>query len=302
MSALNTNTPHQAGYVSIVGRPNTGKSTLMNSLLNFKLSIVTAKPQTTRHRILGILTGEGYQIIFLDTPGLLDPQYKLQEFMLKAVHSAVDDADILLFMTEAQEDFFAKDAHVLEKIRPEKKPVLLAINKIDLIDKPMLLPLIEKYHASYPFTEIIPISAQKRDGLENLTAALVKYLPVGPAFYPEDMLTERPERFFVAEIIREKIFLKYGEEIPYSTTVHIEEFSEREQGKDYIRAVIYLERASQKGILIGKKGAALKEVGQSARAEMEAFLGRGVFLELYVSVKEKWRRDERFLKESGYSS
>ena len=290
----------RAGYVTIIGRPNCGKSTLMNSLLNFKLSIVTEKPQTTRHSILGILTGESHQIVFLDTPGLLDPKYKLQEVMLKTVHNAINDGDLILFMTEAQADFLADDMHFLKQGYHQDKPIILTINKIDLVEKSTLLPLIDLYQKSYSFVEIIPISALQRDGLDLLLDTIIPYLPINPPFYPDDMITERPERFFVSELIREKIFLKYGEEIPYSTTVHIEEFKEREQGKDYIRAAIYVERTSQKGILIGKRGAALKEVGKLARTEIEAFLGRPVFLELWVGVKEKWRQDKKFLKASGY--
>lgn len=272
----------------------------MNSLLNFKLSIVTPKPQTTRHSILGILSGEAYQAIFLDTPGLLDPKYKLQEAMLRAVHRAMDDADLILFMTEAQENFLQEDMHFLKQGYQKNKPVILAINKIDLVEKSSLLPVIDEYQKSYSFCEIMPISALHRDGLDTVLDKIIQYLPINPPFYPDDMVTERPERFFVSEIIREKIFLKYGEEIPYSTTVHIEEFKERKQGKDFIRAAIYVERPTQKGILIGKKGAALKQVGKLARTEIEVFLDRPVFLELWVGVKEKWRRKDNLLKEFGY--
>lgn len=220
--------------------------------------------------------------------------------MLKTVQGAIADADLLLFMTEAQEDFFEKDMYFLNMGIHQQKPVILAINKIDLVEKSTLLPKIETYRKGYPFCEIIPISALQHDGLDRLRQVIVTYLPTSSPFYPEDMITQRPERFFVAEIIREKVFMKYGDEIPYSTSVHVEEFKERDQGKDYIRAAIYLERASQKAILIGKKGAALKEVGRLARADIEAFLDRPVFLELWVGVKEKWRRNESFLRESGY--
>ncbi len=290
----------KAGYVALIGRPNVGKSTLMNELLGQKLSIVTPKPQTTRHRVLGISSGNEHQIIFLDTPGLLIPRYKLQETMVKTARSAIEEADVLLFMIEPEEKISQANHSILSELVATKKTLILIINKIDLVEKDKLLPIIDQYSQSFKLSSIIPISAIKADGLEKVKQLIIEHLPVGFPFYPLDMITDQPERFFVAEIIREKIFQKYGEEIPYSTTVTIEEFKERNQGKDYVRGVIYVERASQKGIIIGKQGAALKKVGQIARAEIELFLGRPVYLELFVKVKEKWRQNEGILKELGY--
>jgi len=290
----------KAGYVALIGRPNVGKSTLMNALLGQKLSIVTPKPQTTRHRVLGILNGKAYQMIFLDTPGWLIPRYKLQEKMVKAARSAIEEADLLLFMIEPEEKISEANRAILSDLIQTKKPLILTVNKVDLIEKEKLLPIIADYSQGYHLTSIIPISALTADGLDGLRQLLVANLPAGFPFYPADMITNQPERFFVAEIIREKIFQKYGEEIPYSTTVTVEDFKERDQGKDYIRAVIVVERDSQKGIIIGKQGAAIKRMGQVARQEIELFLGREVYLELFVRVKEKWRRRESALRELGY--
>ncbi len=290
----------KAGYVALVGRPNVGKSTLMNALLGQKLSIVTPKPQTTRHRVLGILNEKNYQMIFLDTPGLLAPRYKLQETMVKTARGAIAEADVLLFMIEPEEKASEGNRSIVAELIQTKKPLILAINKIDTIEKEKLLPIIDEYSRRYNLISIIPISALKADGLELLKQLLLDNLPTGFPFYPREMITDQPERFFVAELIREKIFEKYGEEIPYSTTVTVEEFKERDQAKDYIRAVIYVERDSQKGIIIGKGGVAIKRMGQIAREEIELFLGRTVYLELFVKVKEKWRQREGVLKELGY--
>jgi len=294
---------YKAGYVTIIGRPNCGKSTLTNTLLDFKLSIVTDKPQTTRQNVLGILSKKDYQIIFLDTPGLLTPRYKLQETMLAAAHKAIQDADLILYMIEAgsKEGFQEREFKFLNSLDFQSKPVFLLVNKIDLIKKQNLLPIINYYHKNYLFKEIIPISALNGDGLDGLLKNTVAQLPFSPPFYPEEELSTFPERFFVAEIIREKIFLKYDQEIPYSTTVHIEEFKERKKGKDYIRAAIFIERATQRRILIGKQGQALKRIGLLARKEIEEFLNRPVYLELWVGVREKWRENSRLLKKFGYS-
>jgi len=294
-------TNFKAGYITIIGRPNCGKSTLTNALLNFKLSIVTHKPQTTRQNILGILSGENYQIILMDTPGLLTPKYKLQETMVSAAKRAIQDADIILFMTEAIGDYREKDIKILKSLNFNSKPILLVINKIDLINKDALLPQIDYYHKNYKFQEIVPISALKRDGLDYLLKFCLEKLPNNPPFYPDNELSIYPERFFVAEIIREKIFMYFDQEIPYSTTVHIEEFKERGKGKDYVKAMIFIERANHRKILIGKNGQALKKIGQLAREEIEAFLSRPVYLELWVGVREKWRDDPRFLREFGYT-
>jgi len=290
----------KSGYVALIGKPNVGKSTLMNTLLGQKLSIVTPKPQTTRHRVLGILSGEDFQIIFLDTPGLLFPKYKLQETMVQAARTAIEEADVLLFMVEPEAKVTPANAAILADLVATKKPLIVVINKVDTVDKEKLLPLIEEYSSKFSLKTIIPISALKADGLDELKEVLFQNLMPGFPFYPLDMITDHPERFFVAEIIREKVFQKFSAEIPYSTTVTVDEFKERKTGKDYISATIYLERNSQKGIIIGKKGAALKQIGQLARKEIELLLERPVFLELYVKVKEKWRKNESDLRQFGY--
>ncbi|MCR4438557.1 MAG: GTPase Era [bacterium] len=292
--------PHKVGYVVLVGRPNVGKSTLVNALLQFKLSIVTPKPQTTRHRILGILSEPGCQVIFLDTPGLIQPRHALQAAMMRAAERAMAEADIVVVLLDVSAPLEEEDFQTLEQVKARNKPLLIALNKIDLVNKANLLPVIDQLAQRFPETEIIPISALHRDGLDDLKTAIVQRLPEGMPLYPEDQLTEHPERFFVAEIIREKIFERYGEEIPYATAVQIEEFKERAGGKDFISARIVVERPSQKAILIGKGGQALKEVGKAARAEIEQFLGRPIFLKLWVAVREKWRSDETLLREYGY--
>jgi GTP-binding protein Era len=292
-----------AGYVAIIGEPNVGKSTLMNALLEQKISIVTAKPQTTRRRTLGILNGNGYQAIFLDTPGILKPMYLLQKAMVDTAYSAIEDADVVFLMIEAgfpkgEQD--EKRELVLSRVRRADKPSFLLINKIDLVSKAELLPIIDRYSKLLLFEEIIPISALNHENLDDLKATLIRYLPVGEPYFPQDAITDQPERFFVAELIREKVFEKYRDEIPYSTEVEVVEFKEREGKKDFISAEITVERNSQKGILIGKGGAALKEIGELARKEIEKFLGRPVFLEMRVKVRQDWRRDERWLKRLGY--
>ncbi len=290
----------KSGYVAIVGRPNVGKSTLLNNLLQFKLSSVTRKPQTTRHQIRGILHGDNYQVVFVDTPGLLQPKYKLQEAMLRVAHRALAEADLVLFMVEASAKPDATDLKHLDEIVKLTPRLLLVINKIDMIHKEAILPLMQFFHESKNIETILPVSALKSDGLDSLTKEIVAALPVGVPYYSKDQITDHPERFLVAEIIREKIFLRYGDEIPYSTTVSIEEFKERGKHKDYVRASIYVERSSQKGILIGKNGAALKEIGLLARKDIEELIGRSVYLDLWVRVKEKWRQNELMLKDFGY--
>ena len=292
----------RCGYVAIIGRPNAGKSTLLNQLLDFKLSIVTAKPQTTRQRILGIMNEDNVQIIFLDTPGLIKPKYALQTAMMKIADQAIQTSDILLVMidvtSEEDSDF------VLELFQNALKnldlPKILLLNKVDLVPKEQLLPLIHRFHAVGVFKEIIPISALNNDGVDIVKKNLIDLLPFGERFYPEDTLTEQPEKFFVSEIIREKIFLYYGKEVPYSTDVIIEEFKERNDSKDFIRATIIVERQSQKVILIGKNGEAIKRVGEESRKDIERFLDRKVFLELWVKVKEDWRKNNTVLKNLGY--
>jgi GTP-binding protein Era len=294
---------YKAGYVAIIGEPNVGKSTLLNALLDQKISIVTNKPQTTRQRVLGILSREDAQIIFYDTPGLLKPKYLLHKEMVKSAESALADADIVLVMTQTSRGT-ELPIEVSERILPlcKSKPVFLLINKADTINKADLLPVIEAFAKLKYFKEIIPISALRHDNLDAIIQSLIQYLPEHEPFYPPDIVSESPERFFVAEFIREQLFEKFSEEIPYSTAVEIREFKEREKGKTLISADIIVERDSQKGIIIGKKGEALKNVGTSARIQIEEFLQRPVFLELHVKVREKWRESEAMLRQLGYNS
>lgn len=292
---------YHRGYVAIIGRTNVGKSTLMNRLVGAKLSIVTPKPQTTRRRILGIADGPAHQIIFLDTPGILNPRYGLQERMLATASRAISEADLVLWMVDAAAGISV--AEECDLVRPKikkKATVIIALNKVDIVRKEGLLPMIDEFERRVGPAAIVPMSALTGDGADELLSEMVSRLPVGPPFYPPDTLTEQPERFFVSEIILEKIFERYGEEIPYSSCVEIEEFSERPGRKDHIAAVIYVEKKSQKGILIGKGGAALKKVGELARRDIEAFLGRPVYLELWVKVRPGWRKSERDLRRLGY--
>jgi GTP-binding protein Era len=293
---------HKAGYVAIVGEPNVGKSTLLNALLNQKLSIVSARPQTTRQRVLGILSTDDAQVVFLDTPGLLQPKYLLHEKMVHSAHMALQDADIVLLLTEASRG--TELPPVVEQTVAgigEDKKLVLVINKVDTVQRQAVLPVIEHFARSGKFADIIPISALKGENLPDLLKTIVQYLPEHPAFYPPDSVSEQPERFFAAELIREKIFELFREEVPYSAAVQIIDFKEREVGKTYVNADIIVERDSQKGILIGKGGAALKRIGQRARVDIEQMVGRPVFLELHVKVREKWRENEALLKRLGYS-
>jgi len=296
--------PFKAGFVAIVGRPNVGKSTLLNQLLQFKLSIISPKPQTTRHKILGILSGQTYQAVFLDTPGVMrEARDALDERMLARAYEAIEEADLVVLMVEPRPPGDIEE-RLIERIRQEGKPALLVINKIDLVKKADLLPVMDAYRQRHDFLEIVPISALQRDGVDLLRDLIVKYLPEGEPFYPPDQLTDRPERFLVAELIREKVYHLYSEEIPYQVAVEIEEFREArpEEGrtKDYIRAVLYVDRDSQKKILIGRGGQALKRVGVLAREEIEALLGRPVYLELWVKTRPNWRKDPAFLRQVGY--
>jgi GTP-binding protein Era len=292
-----TGQPFRSGYVAIIGPPNAGKSTLLNRLLSRHLSIVAPRPQTTRHRVLGILNGPGFQALFLDTPGLLDPKYALQKMMRSEIEGALSDSDVVVAVVDATSTR-DKPEPVIAAARGRR--ALIAINKIDHVaDKSALLPLVQRF-AEHGLTDVFLVSALRGGGLEDLKAAIVRFLPEGQPFYPEDAISERNERFFTAEFIRECIFNLYGEEVPYATTVAIEEFKERPGRKDYVRAVVYVERDSQKAILIGKDGRALKRVGERARRRIESFLGRPVFLELWVKVAEDWRENERFIRENVY--
>lgn len=287
---------HRSGYVAIIGKPNVGKSTLMNALVGRKLSIVTYKPQTTRNRVLGILSGDDYQVIFLDTPGIIEPRYRLHEAMMHDVRDAIAEADLLLFMADASQARL--DTFSLDFIGD--RPALLVVNKMDLVRREEALPLVQAYVDQRAFEEVIPVSAVTGYNLDALKAALLARLPPGPPFYPKDMLSEHPERFFVTEIIREKIFEQYRDEIPYSAQVNIVTYDEQPDGTDRIAAEIVVERDSQKGIVIGRKGAALKQVGIAARRDIEAFVGKHVFLELHVKVRDDWRNKDTLLRSYGY--
>ncbi|MCB0595238.1 MAG: GTPase Era, partial [Phaeodactylibacter sp.] len=291
-------------FVNIIGRPNVGKSTLMNALLGERMSIITSKPQTTRHRIIGILSGEDHQVVFSDTPGIIqDPAYRMQEVMNRFVDTTFEDADIMMFVTEVGETYADGDP-VLEKLRTVEVPLFLVLNKIDQVEDARLLQLIREWNERIAFTETIPISALHQSNTDRLLEVILKYLPEGPAYYPKDQLTDRPERFFVSEIVREKILLLYHQEVPYSTEVIVTSFKEDETNKGEamvrIGADIYVARNTQKAIIIGKGGAAIKKLGTEARKDIEKFLDKKVFLELHVKVKDNWRDDERMLKHFGY--
>ena len=290
----------RAGYAAIVGAPNAGKSTLMNSLLGQKLSIVSSKPQTTRHRIIGILSDKNFQIVFLDTPGLLEPKYALHSAMMGAADRAIRDADVVLFIVDGSDTDEKELAPAFERLRNLSKPVILALNKIDLMNAASVKSRTETLSAKYAFRSVTSISALKGENTPSLIHAIATDLPEHPPYYPPDALTEHPEKFFVSEIIREKVFEQYRQEIPYSTSVDILEFTEEKGKKDIIRAEIYVERDSQKGIMIGKKGLALKALGENARKDIETFLGRRVYLELYVKVRDQWRNKDEWLKRLGY--
>lgn len=293
-------TEHKAGFVNIVGNPNVGKSTLMNALVGERMSIITSKAQTTRHRIMGIVNAPAYQIVFSDTPGVLKPKYKLQESMLEFSEGALTDADILLYVTDVVEDP-TKNADFLEKVAKEKVPVLLVINKIDLIKggSDELDSIVDRWKGLLPNAEVFPTSAAEGFNVDNLMKRIVELLPPSPPYFGKDALTDKPARFFVTEIIREKILLNYDKEVPYSTEVIVEKFEEKESSI-HIMAVVYVERESQKGILIGKGGAMLKKVGIQARKDIETFFGKRVYLEIFVKVEPNWRNRENKLKSFGY--
>lgn len=291
----------KSGFISLIGRPNVGKSTLLNLLLGQKIAIVSDKPQTTRNRILGIKNHPNGQIIFLDTPGIHRARSKLNQSMVKAALATYHEVDGVCFIIEASRPFNDENDFVLETIKKVAKPILLVINKIDLIPKGDLLPIMDLYSRLRPFEQIIPISALLGEGVQVLVGEMLKILPAGPRLFPEDMITDLPERFLAAELIREKVFLLTREEVPYATAVAVEEFQERgEKNLVVIRATIQVERESQKGILIGEKGRMLKEIGRQAREEIEALLGAKVFLELWVKVEKDWREDPRSLRRLGY--
>ena len=290
---------HKAGFVNIVGNPNVGKSTLMNDLVGERISIITSKAQTTRHRIMGIVNTDRYQIVFSDTPGVLKPKYKLQESMLDFSEGALTDADILLYVTDVIEDP-VKNADFLAKVAKETIPVLLVINKIDLVKSQAdLEAIVARWKELLPNAEVFPTSATEHFNVTNLMNRIIELLPESPPYFGKNALTDKPARFFVTEIIREKILLNYEKEVPYSTEVIVEKFDEKE-GAIHIMAVIYVERDSQKGIIIGRQGSRLKKVGTEARHDIETFFGKKVYLELFVKVEPNWRNRENKLRAFGY--
>lgn len=289
---------HKSGFVNIVGNPNVGKSTLMNQLVGEKVSIITSKAQTTRHRILGIVNTDEYQIVYSDTPGILRPHYKLQESMLRFSESALGDADVLIYMTDVVEKI-SKNEEFLDKVRKVNVPVLLLINKIDQTNQKDLEDLVEQWHELLPKAEIYPLSALNKFNIDVVKKRVLELLPESPPYFEKDALTDRPARFFVTEIIREKIFLYYQKEIPYSVEVVVEEFKEEAKIIN-IRALIIVERETQKGIIIGHKGLALKKVGEMSRKDIERFFDKKVFLTMYVKVEKDWRSRDNLLRQFGY--
>jgi GTPase len=290
---------HRSGFVNILGNPNVGKSTIMNALVGEKLSIISPKAQTTRHRIMGIVNGEDFQIVYSDTPGILRPSYKLQENMMNYVNSALSDADMILYITDVNERT-ADEGEYIDKIRESGIPVIIAINKIDLTNQEDLEKVVESWHLAFPESPVIPLSALKNFNLDALLHAILEVLPESPPYFPKDQLTDKYERFFASEIIREKILFHYKKEIPYSVEVEIESFSD-EAKIIRIRALIHVTRDSQKGIIIGHKGEMLKRVGTEARKDMEDFFRKKIFLELYVKVTKDWRDKSSALKRFGYN-
>jgi len=295
----------KSGFVAIIGRPNVGKSTLLNAILGEKIAIVSKKPQTTRNKIRGIKNIENAQIIFLDTPGIHTAKGYLNKFMVKEALSALEDVDCIIYMVEAAREVIEEELFIIEnfkKVAPDgQPPVILCINKTDMAEKNKLLPLIDQYSRLYAFKEIIPLSAAKGEGVDELLKLIIQLLPEGPKYFPEDILTDLPERFVAAEIVREKVFEFTKQEIPYSTAVVVDRFKENPQKKLVsISATINVERDSQKGIIIGKKGSMLKQIGTRARIDIERLLGTKVFLELFVKVQKDWTKDKKMLKEFGY--
>ncbi|MBI2500377.1 MAG: GTPase Era [Deltaproteobacteria bacterium] len=294
----------KSGYIGIVGRPNVGKSTLLNLLVGQKIAAVTEKPQTTRHRILGIRTLPEGQLLFIDTPGIHRPHKNLNEYMMQVTRAALEDVDLFLFLVEPTPRILGEDRRIYEMLSDKRKPVLLIINKVDTVSKDSLLPLISRYHEDWKPVAVVPFCALEENGLENLQQEILRYLPEGPPYYPEDQVSDLSERFIASEVIREKVTLLTREEVPYSVAVEIESYEEPKEADVKkvvrIRASIVVEKDSQKGILVGKGGSMIKKIGQEARLEMEKRLGTKVFLELFVRVEEGWTKDPRKLKELGY--
>ncbi|MCV4229751.1 GTPase Era [Virgibacillus sp. LDC1] len=290
----------KSGFVAIIGRPNVGKSTLMNQVIGQKIAIMSDKPQTTRNKIHGVYTTNDSQVVFLDTPGIHKRQSKLGDYMNQTALSTLGEVEAALFLVDASEGIGGGDRYIAEQLQKIKTPIILVMNKIDKIEPPALLPLIEQYRKLHDFAEIVPISAKLGSNVDTLLEQIQKYLPPGPQYYPEDQVTDHPEQFVCAELIREKILHMTREEIPHSIAVTIEDMRVEENGTVYISAVIFVERDSQKGIIIGKQGALLKEVGRQARQDIQRLLGSKIFLELWVKVKKDWRNQERVLRDLGF--
>ena len=290
---------HKAGFVNIIGNPNVGKSTLMNTLVGEKLSIITSKAQTTRHRIMGIVSGENFQVVYSDTPGIIEPHYKLHQKMVRFIDSALEDADVILYVTDMKEKSDKHEAYI-KKLRNTDVPVILIVNKIDISRDQEVEEVMERWKSLLPKADIMPASALKGHNLIAVFDRILELLPENPPYYSKDTLTDKPEKFFVSEIVREKIFKHYRKEIPYSTDVQVEEFKD-EENILRIRAVIFVLRKSQKGILIGDKGKALKKVGMHAREDLEAIYEKKVYLELFVKIQQDWRDKDGFLRSSGYT-
>ena len=297
-----TGNHHKSGFIAVIGRPNVGKSTLINSLIGQKIAIMSDKPQTTRNRILCILTRPEAQIVFLDTPGIHKPKHKLGEYMVKAAEGTLKEVDAIFFVVDATEKMGPGEYYILERLQATAKPVILVVNKLDLIEKEQVLPIISHYTDKYPFVGVVPISAKEETNLDALIQEVEQYLPEGPQYYPEDMVTDQPERLIVAELVREKALQLTRDEVPHAIAVDVDEMKARDNGDTYIRATIYVERDSQKGILIGAKGSMLKEIGRLARADIEMLLGTRVFLDLWVKVKKDWRDRDSVLRGFGFGN
>ena len=297
---MNSGKGFKSGFVAVVGRPNVGKSTLINALIDDKIVIVSDKAQTTRNRIVCIYTDEKKQIVFMDTPGIHKPKHKLGEFMVDQAVDSLREVEAVLFVVAANEKRGPGDNFVIEQLRKVNVPVFLIVNKIDTMDKQDLLEAIVSYENSYPFEAVVPISAKEKDNIEEVVNLLEKHLPEGPKYFPDDMITDQPERLIISDIVREKILLQTHDEIPHAIAVDVDEMKTREDGTTYVRATIYVERDSQKGIIIGKQGAMLKTIGRQARGDVERLLATKVFLDLWVKVKKDWRNKSGMLSELGY--
>ncbi|ALA51152.1 GTPase Era [Shouchella clausii] len=294
-------TTFKSGFVSIIGRPNVGKSTLLNRVIGQKIAIMSDKPQTTRNKVQGVLTRDDAQLVFMDTPGIHKPKHRLGDFMMKVAKNTLREVDLILYVVEADAKFGPGEQYIIERLQETKTPVFLLINKIDKVSPEELLKVIDLYKDRYPFAEIIPISALEGNNVPTLVEQIVEHMEEGPQYYPADQVTDHPERFIIAELIREKVLHLTKEEIPHSVAVVIEQIKKRDNGKVYVGATVIVERSSQKGIIIGKHGAMLKEVGQLARSDIEALLGSSVYLELWVKVQKDWRNRPSQLKDYGFN-